>query len=394
MKKLYTLALAAIVAVTASAMAFQQAPRLAVDAKHVNFKVEEVKGTSAKKNLKKAPAKVGATLEGLSTGSRFVVTTLDLENYTFSSTNIVAGDTCDYYFQQFFYSDILDLPANVVEDPELGTVLQIPGRGQVTCLQYQGDWKLYVCALYEDEQGQLRLSYYSDMDIPFVLQDGTLYFPYTDAGMFFYNKSLGKYIAFFNPYMPLPNGTCTWTEYDQNGQLTEPQTTAVYGEILGEGDALWLCNAVMLENPITFDVAADGTAEAIGQVVVDSRTIQGQETGDFILGTTEDFENGEPLVAATAVNNEDGTSTLTWNGANFWAVSEPGYMWNAWTNCSQTFSFQFPNLPGYIENSVGNVTVDANAPVEYFNLQGVRVQNPENGLFIRRQGNSVSKVVK
>lgn len=37
--------------------------------------------------------------------------------------------------------------------------------------------------------------------------------------------------------------------------------------------------------------------------------------------------------------------------------------------------------------------VDANAPVEYFNLQGVRVANPENGLFIRRQGSKVAKVL-
>ena len=36
---------------------------------------------------------------------------------------------------------------------------------------------------------------------------------------------------------------------------------------------------------------------------------------------------------------------------------------------------------------------DNNSPVEYFNLQGVRVSNPENGLFIRRQGNKVTKVV-
>ncbi|MDE5941842.1 MAG: chitobiase/beta-hexosaminidase C-terminal domain-containing protein [Muribaculaceae bacterium] len=33
------------------------------------------------------------------------------------------------------------------------------------------------------------------------------------------------------------------------------------------------------------------------------------------------------------------------------------------------------------------------APVEYFNLQGVRVAEPANGLFIRRQGNKVEKVV-
>lgn len=36
---------------------------------------------------------------------------------------------------------------------------------------------------------------------------------------------------------------------------------------------------------------------------------------------------------------------------------------------------------------------DENAPVEYFNLQGVRVANPSNNLFIVRQGNKVTKQV-
>lgn len=46
------------------------------------------------------------------------------------------------------------------------------------------------------------------------------------------------------------------------------------------------------------------------------------------------------------------------------------------------------------EAGVESIELDANAPVEYFNLQGVRVANPENGLFIARQGNKAVKVVK
>ena len=35
------------------------------------------------------------------------------------------------------------------------------------------------------------------------------------------------------------------------------------------------------------------------------------------------------------------------------------------------------------------------APAEYFNLQGIRVANPEAGqLYILRQGNNVSKVIR
>lgn len=42
---------------------------------------------------------------------------------------------------------------------------------------------------------------------------------------------------------------------------------------------------------------------------------------------------------------------------------------------------------------VESIVADENAPVEYFNLQGVKVENPENGLYIRRQGSKVEKVV-
>ncbi len=37
-------------------------------------------------------------------------------------------------------------------------------------------------------------------------------------------------------------------------------------------------------------------------------------------------------------------------------------------------------------------TEAADAPVEYYNLQGMRVANPANGIFIRRQGNKATKV--
>lgn len=43
------------------------------------------------------------------------------------------------------------------------------------------------------------------------------------------------------------------------------------------------------------------------------------------------------------------------------------------------------------DSSVNEIAADENAPVEYYNLQGVRVANPANGLFIVKQGNKVSK---
>ena len=42
---------------------------------------------------------------------------------------------------------------------------------------------------------------------------------------------------------------------------------------------------------------------------------------------------------------------------------------------------------------IEDTMVDENAPVEYYNLQGVKVANPENGIFIKKQGGRTSKVV-
>ena len=49
------------------------------------------------------------------------------------------------------------------------------------------------------------------------------------------------------------------------------------------------------------------------------------------------------------------------------------------------------------DNTTGatNLVIENNdCAVEYNNLQGVRVSNPENGIFIRRQGNKTIKVIK
>lgn len=52
------------------------------------------------------------------------------------------------------------------------------------------------------------------------------------------------------------------------------------------------------------------------------------------------------------------------------------------------FKFNEPILSG-----VDGVSVGFEAPVEYYNLNGVRIDNPSNGIFVRRQGSDVRKVV-
>ncbi|MGN0218680.1 MAG: chitobiase/beta-hexosaminidase C-terminal domain-containing protein [Muribaculaceae bacterium] len=60
-------------------------------------------------------------------------------------------------------------------------------------------------------------------------------------------------------------------------------------------------------------------------------------------------------------------------------------------------NFNYDQIYVFSDKKVGgvsNIALDeSNAPVEYYNLQGVRVANPENGLYIRRQGSKATKVI-
>lgn len=94
--------------------------------------------------------------------------------------------------------------------------------------------------------------------------------------------------------------------------------------------------------------------------------------------------------AATTTENADGTVTMVFpiTAANIAAVNETK---EVIVNTDANF------LSIYIPSATSAITeieaADENIPVEYFNLQGIRVANPENGLYIRRQGNKVSKVL-
>ena len=80
-----------------------------------------------------------------------------------------------------------------------------------------------------------------------------------------------------------------------------------------------------------------------------------------------------------------GTDRITIRpGANQW----PG-------GTSSAFRFYLKDLKittTTVLTGVDDVTVDCNQPVEYYNLQGIRVAEPDNGLYIVRQGNKVTKM--
>lgn len=91
--------------------------------------------------------------------------------------------------------------------------------------------------------------------------------------------------------------------------------------------------------------------------------------GDQVFDSSDDMWNYNNTVNTVMGEDFTGTVTLTLGAVN----TDPAQV-------------KFESKTG-----VGEIAVE-NAPAEYFNLQGVRVANPENGgLYIVRQGGKVSK---
>lgn len=61
---------------------------------------------------------------------------------------------------------------------------------------------------------------------------------------------------------------------------------------------------------------------------------------------------------------------------------------------ANTHNLFLVTLPSDDPNGIGDVvSPEEDSPVEFYNLQGVRVENPSGGVFIRRQGSLATKVV-
>ncbi|MDE6174636.1 MAG: hypothetical protein K2F88_03640 [Duncaniella sp.] len=106
---------------------------------------------------------------------------------------------------------------------------------------------------------------------------------------------------------------------------------------------------------------------------------------------------------AKEVSEEGALNTYKFTAVQFkeWAKENGEYITDQYNQ--QGLSFNVYNgativsIVAKIKNDpsgIADIVLDnENAPVEFFNLQGVRVENPSNGLYIRRQGNKVSKVI-
>ena len=171
----------------------------------------------------------------------------------------------------------------------------------------------------------------------------------------------------------------------EGGYFTPDITESIvslHGANLADG-VLTLSDVFYLgvDMPVTIDYAA-GTATI-------EPTILAQLNQSYYLAVVGISADGSELTGIDGVL--ESPNTIVWT--NDWGFGV--------TDANGSFQgFYEYNLGGKIitgfrldGSGVKDVAVDANAPVEYYNLQGVRVAEPTNGIYIRRQGNTASKVL-
>ncbi len=191
----------------------------------------------------------------------------------------------------------------------------------------------------------------------------------------------------------------TNVEYDNQGGLwwcqyrvtpTDAQPALIYVDANGE-QRFFEGEGGMARGGGGIRISPDGTQIAIST----SKTT-------FSIYDLEYLADGTPeLVEKTRVTHGIGTNCydLAWDLAgNLYICGNSGEWMKGFalprtnntfaTKAASKYAFTIGAGPSSIEEVE---TIDA--PVEYYNLQGVKVANPSNGIFIKKQGNKTTKVV-
>ncbi|MDE7181020.1 MAG: chitobiase/beta-hexosaminidase C-terminal domain-containing protein, partial [Muribaculaceae bacterium] len=143
----------------------------------------------------------------------------------------------------------------------------------------------------------------------------------------------------------------------------------------------------------------DGFADLINEVPRDKHTFYEWCFPLNKLGVTEEYirENGiGVMVIDTYGQGAIGCTPYdpcVFDNANKSYSKDPST--SAEKEDTDIFTSRHARIGGYVDPSgVCLSTIEnKNTPVEYFTLQGLRVTNPSNGIFIKRQGSKTSKII-
>ncbi len=286
------------------------------------------------------------------------------------------------------FSNMTDL--NLTYNPATGkmTTEAYPKVGEFESDGVKMDIHLYCCALEERPDGMYIVP---SKDIALELQANGTHIEVTTPGVYVVAETADGKLANFGVAqlmsMDLVNGVMAYARFDEDTADYVNTSCFIYSEVVDGNVVVKNFADFGFDNGVTFVVDNDKkTVTADNQLVL---VYQGYNL--YLLPFSD--QTGEPtggtVVNGTIGSNEYG-STL---------VLEPWGLATAPNGIALTYENINTEIALFYDlndanSAIDNIAADdANAPVEYFNLQGVKVQNPENGLYIKRQGKTVEKVV-
>lgn len=205
---------------------------------------------------------------------------------------------------------------------------------------------------------------------------------------------------FTNPAFKSCDGAMNSTVYGWNSQANQQVVFSsedpVYANV--SGNVLTIKNWYGQGDDFAVDFTIDAAAKTLTNDATKTYTVSDYVT--VLAPATNDLGNETTKGDATKANGNlkatytiDGENTIiTVPDWNFFA-KEYGYgaLFYPITQTSINLTFDIEKAMSGISDVIADS--DANAPVEFFNLQGARISNPAAGqLVIRRQGKTVTKV--
>ena len=171
------------------------------------------------------------------------------------------------------------------------------------------------------------------------------------------------------------------------GESEQPKTLYLIGDVCG-----W-----NIDNPTPCKSEGDNVYVYTGEFqagwIFQAMREKGNWMADFIVpteATTLENPSGsvKAIVNIPEAGLENNACESSSDHSKAWTVEKAG-----------TYTLKF-NLNDWTLNVTPNgstgaieIVTDANAPAEYYNLQGVRVYDPAGGLYLVRKGGKVSKVM-
>ena len=177
-----------------------------------------------------------------------------------------------------------------------------------------------------------------------------------------------------------------WTEITVPLEYVEGAGEPTMMNVIISGGNYWDRDALVEKTTLLADDVKFVYYSRLKDIKVDGATIEGFANDKYNyqlsggLPTMEQIEvavMGQSAVESIELNKENYTATIIVSNVEADIDGQK----------SHTYVLKYENA------GIANIEMDNNAPVEYYNLQGVKVANPQNGVFIKVQGSKATKVV-